>query len=50
MTKEELIEKIAELLRADRDLDFLSDLKKNEIEILIAFIRDRLDQVRNGLG
>ena len=49
MKKEELIERIAELLRTDSDLNFLSDLKKNEIEILIAVIRDRLDQVRNGL-
>jgi hypothetical protein len=48
--KEELIEKIAELLRSDRDLNFLSNLKKDEIETLIAFIRDRLDQVRNELG
>jgi hypothetical protein len=47
--KDEVIEKIAELLGADGDLNFLSNLKKHEIEILIAFIRDRLDQVRNGV-
>jgi hypothetical protein len=47
MTKDELIQKIGELLGADSDLNFLSNLKKHEIEILVAHIRDRLDQVRN---
>jgi hypothetical protein len=50
VTKEELIEKIGELLSANGDLTFLSNLKKQEIETLIAFIRDRLDQARNGLS
>jgi len=46
MTKEELVEKIEELLKADSDLDFLLGLKKEELESLVACIRDRVDQVR----
>ena len=44
MTKEKLVEKIKELLKADVDLGFLLELKKTEIETLIASIRDRVDQ------
>ncbi len=47
MTKEKLVEKIKELLRTDRDLSFLLQLKKKEIEKLLACIRDRVDQVGN---
>ena len=42
MTKEQLINKIKELLKTDADLDFLLILKKEEIETLIACIRDRI--------
>ncbi len=45
MTKEELVEKIKELLKTDNDLDFLLDLKMEEIERLVACIRDRVDKV-----
>ncbi len=45
MTKEELVEKIKELLKTDNDLDFLSELKEKELERLVACIRDRVDQV-----
>jgi len=45
MTKEKLVEKIKELLRTDRDLSFLLQLEKKEIEKLLACIRDRVDQV-----
>ena len=45
MTKEQLIAKIKELLKTDADLDFLLDLKKTEIETLIACIRDRVEMV-----
>lgn len=45
MTKEKLIEKIKEILKTDFDLDFLSSLKKEELETLIACIRDRVDQM-----
>jgi len=44
MTKEQLIKKIKELLKADADLDFLFELNKTEIETLIACIRDRVDR------
>ncbi len=42
MTKEKLVKKIKELLKTDADLDFLLELKKSEIETLIACIRDRI--------
>jgi len=45
MTKEKLVEKIKELLNTDLDLNFLLELKKEEIERLVASIRDRVDQV-----
>ena len=43
MTKEKLIEKIKKLLETDADLDFLLELKKEDIERLVACIRDRMD-------
>ena len=45
MTKKELVEKIKELLKTDADLDFLMGLNEEEIERLVACIRDRVDQV-----
>ena len=45
MTKDELVKKIKELLKTDIELDFLLGLKKDEIETLVACIRDRVDQV-----
>ena len=44
MTKEKLVEKLKELLKADADLSFLLELKKSELETLIASIRDRVDR------
>ncbi len=44
MTKEELIEKIKDILRTDFDLGFLVILQKEELETLIACIRDRVGQ------
>ncbi|MBW1702543.1 MAG: hypothetical protein JRJ50_10560 [Deltaproteobacteria bacterium] len=44
MTKEKLVQKIKELLKTDIDLSFLLELKKEEIETLVACIRDRTDQ------
>ena len=44
MTKEELIRKIGKLLKTDLDFDFLEILKLEELETLIACIRDRVDQ------
>ena len=44
MTKEKLIEKINKLHKTDVDLDFLLGFKKEEIERLIACIRNGIDQ------
>jgi hypothetical protein len=38
-----LVRIIQELLRTDQDLDFLADLKKEQLERLVACIRDRID-------
>ena len=45
MTKEKLVEKIKEILKTDAELDFLLVLKKQELERLIASIRDRVDHM-----
>ena len=45
MEKEKLVKKVNDLLRTDADLNFLLALEKEEIERLVACIRDRLDQV-----
>ena len=45
MTKEQIVEKIKEILRTDLDLVFLLGLKKKEIETLISCIRDRVDHL-----
>jgi len=45
MTKEELVGKIGEILKTDNDLRFLLQLKKEEVETLIACIRDRVDNL-----
>ena len=45
MTKEKIIEKIADILRTDFDLNFLMALKEKDLETLIACIRDRIDRV-----
>ncbi len=44
MKKEKLIEKIKEILRTDLDLTYLSVLKQEQLESLIACIRYRVDQ------
>jgi hypothetical protein len=38
-----LVRMIQELLGTDQDLDFLADLKKEQLERLVACIRDRID-------
>ena len=45
MTKEQIVEKIKEILRTDLDLDFLLELKRKELETLISCIRDRVDHL-----
>ena len=42
MTKEKLIEIMKDLLKTDTDLGFLLELKKLELETLVACIRDRV--------
>ena len=44
MNKEKLVRIIQELLKTDRDLDFLTELKREDLERLVASIRDRIDQ------
>ena len=44
MTQEELLEIIKKLLKTDRDLEFLLRLDNEELRILVACIRDRVDQ------
>ena len=39
MTKEKLIETIKRILNTDSDLDFLLQIKKQELETLLACIR-----------
>jgi hypothetical protein len=45
MTKDELVKKINELLKTDIEMNFLLNLKKEEIERLVACIRERVDRV-----
>ena len=45
MTKDKLVEKSKEILKTDNNLDFLLEMKKEELERLVACIRDRVDQV-----
>lgn len=44
MTKEKLIEMIQRLLKTDIDLNFLLQLKKTELETLLACIRHEVGQ------
>ena len=44
MTKEKLIEIITGILGTDVDLDFLRQLSQDELETLVACIRERVDQ------
>ncbi len=46
MTKDELVEKIEELLKTDINLNFLLRLKKEEVERLVACIRERVDEIQ----
>jgi hypothetical protein len=45
MTKEELVKSIRKLLKAEDDLRFLLQLRVEELKILVARIRERVDQV-----
>jgi hypothetical protein len=45
MKKDKLIEIIINLLQTDTNLEFLMDLKKEELETLVACIRNRVDNI-----
>ncbi len=45
MTKDKLVEKIREILKTDNNLDFLLILEEEELERLVACIRDRVDRI-----
>ncbi len=45
MTKEKLIEILKGILKAEVDMSFLMQLKTKELEMLVALIRERVDQV-----
>jgi len=44
MKKAELIKIIQKVLEPDATLDFLGKLEKEEIETLVACVRDKVDQ------
>ena len=44
MTKERLVGILQELLKTDEDLDFLKELKREDLEKLVACVRDRIDR------
>jgi hypothetical protein len=41
-----LVEKSSELLKTDAELSFLLRLKQEEVERLVACIRDKVDRIR----
>lgn len=43
MTKEEMIIVLRRLLKTDADLEFLKKLDTSDLEVLIASIRDRVE-------
>jgi len=45
MTEDKLVDVIKNLLKTDTDLNFLLFLKKEELERLVACIRDRIDRI-----
>jgi len=47
MKKESVIEMLQRVLKTDADLEFLLKLEENELEILIASIRDRVENQSN---
>jgi len=44
INREKLVRIVQDLLKTDQDLGFLKDLKKEDLERLVACIRDRIDQ------
>jgi len=50
MGKEDLIEVIRRVLKTDADLTFLLKLEREELENLLACIRDGIDRERTNRG
>jgi hypothetical protein len=48
-SNEDLVELIKKVLKTDIYLDFLLELNSRELEILVACIRNRMDQVENNV-
>jgi hypothetical protein len=44
MNKEELIKILQKILKTETDLDFLLELKKEDLKRLVAVVRGRLDE------
>ena len=44
MNKEDLIKILNGLLKTETNLDFLLELKKEDLERLVAMVRDRLEE------
>jgi hypothetical protein len=44
MKKQELIEILRKLLETDAELDFLLQLKGDDLRTMVACVRDRVDQ------
>ena len=47
MNKEKLVEIIRGLLKTGDELDFLAELRREDLEKLVASIRDGIDRSRN---
>ena len=47
MTKEEMITVLQRVFKTDVDLEFLMKLDANELEVLVASIRDRVENRSN---
>ncbi len=48
MTKEELVDLLRKILKTETNLDFLLGLQPEELETLIACIRDRIEKEKGG--
>ena len=46
MKRDQLIKILEDLLDTETDFNFLRELKKEELEKLVALIRERMDQVK----
>ncbi len=44
MTKQKLVQLLQGLLKTDEFLDFLLDLKKEQLEKLVAVVRERVEK------